>query len=121
MKTLKYFIFIILAILMVFCFSMCRTLKDTKYDKQNVFVIDTTYESIVPWNDVINCLGNRLPRYKFKDHDSCPICGLKSEKLIWIKFETPPITWRMLCGSKGPLSICPKCNIQVEFILEMMN
>lgn len=85
------------------------------------FLPDTTFETLFPWNDVKLCFKDKLKSKDFENHDNCPNCKLKSEKLIWIKFRSPEWTWQNLCGRAGPLSICPKCKIQVEFITEIMN
>jgi hypothetical protein len=63
----------------------------------------------------------RLPARKFKDYPVCPQCGLHSEHLVWINFTSPKWTWKEHVGREGPLSICPVCNIQVDFIPEMIN
>lgn len=91
-----------------------------KLDKNN-FTPDTTFNTYFPWNDVIACFDERLESKNFKGHDQCPKCGQNSEELIWIEFRSPDWTWKNLCGRQGPLSICSKCKIQVEFITEIMN
>ena len=83
------------------------------------FVPDTSHETYFPWDDVMLCFDNRLPNYV--GWKKCPKCGLESEKLIWIEFNSPPWTWKHLCGSRGPLSICPNCRIQVDFIVTAIN
>jgi len=87
----------------------------------NKFTPDTTFQILFPWDYVKVCFKDSLDSKDFKNHDKCPKCGLKSEKLIWIKFISPSGTWQALCGRMGPLSICPNCKIQVEFITEVMN
>jgi hypothetical protein len=121
MKTTKKSILFISSIITFLSLTMCNTVKETSNLNQNDFVPDTIYEPIFPWRCVEECFNHRLSQHQFKDSERCPLCGLKSEKLIWIQYNSPPITWRLLCGRKGPLSICPKCRIQVEFIVEMMN
>ena len=74
-----------------------------------------------PWRDVKSCLNDKLDNMKFKGHQNCPKCGRPSEDLVWIMFNSPPWTWQSLCGRQGPLSICPNCKIQVDFICESMN
>jgi tetratricopeptide (TPR) repeat protein len=86
------------------------------------FVPDTTYPKVLfPWSDVMDCLSEKLDNNNFKEKHSCPKCGLRSQQLIWIQFKSPQWTWEKLCGRKGPLSICPKCRIQVQFICFIMN
>jgi hypothetical protein len=74
-----------------------------------------------PWDDVKACCDHVLDAEGYKDRKPCPKCGTRPEKLIWISFMSPLWTWQQLCGQQGPLSICPKCTIQVEFILNAMN
>ncbi len=74
-----------------------------------------------PWDDVKACCEHVLDAEGYKDRKPCPKCGTRPEKLIWISFKSPLWTWQQLCGQQGPLSICPKCTIQVEFILNVMN
>ena len=95
--------------------------NDTDLLNPKIFLPDTTFETHFPWDDVKPCFKNKLESNDFENHDNCPKCKLKSEKLIWINFSSPRWTWRESCGREGPLSICPKCNIQVEFIIECMN
>jgi len=74
-----------------------------------------------PWSDVKACMDNILDSKEFLGHLNCPKCGRDSDKLTWIDFASNDWTWAHLCGRKGPLSICPQCNIQVEFICDVMN
>ncbi len=69
----------------------------------------------------MSCFDKTLQGENFRNHDKCPKCGRNSEELIWIEFRSPEWTWRSLMGRQGPLSICPECKIQVEFITEIMN
>ena len=87
----------------------------------NKFEPNTSYENRFAWAGVIDCLNHRFDSSKFYYHESCPMCQMTSENLIWIKFKSSPSTWKNRCGRQGPLSICPSCNIQVEFICEVMN
>lgn len=82
---------------------------------------DESYETHFPWEDVKACMNMTLNGNKFKNRESCTKCELESENLIWINFKSPKWTWEHLCGRQGPLSICPNCKIQVEFILEILN
>jgi len=81
------------------------------------FQHDLLHKYIYPWEDVIECFDNKLDSHEFENRKSCPICNLESEKLFWIRFRSLPVTWRMFGGREGPLSICPDCKIQVEFLL----
>lgn len=74
---------------------------------------------IFPWDDVNKCLDKKIPA--LANHLSCPICGKASEDLVWINFNSPEWTWDNYCGRYGPLSICPKCHYQVEFLCMIMS
>jgi hypothetical protein len=87
----------------------------------NIFPYQTPYEQRFQWEDIELCLKDTLQRKDFINHKVCPKCGLESQKLLWIKFRSPDWTWEEWCGREGPLSICPKCNIQVQFIMTLMN
>jgi hypothetical protein len=73
------------------------------------------------WRDVKPCLKDKLDNMKFKGHQNCPKCGRQSEDLVWINFNSPPWTWQSSVGRQGPLSICPICKIQVDFLCVYMN
>ena len=75
--------------------------------------------AIFPWEDVKACMDKKIPARA--EHLPCPFCGKTSENLEWIEFNSPTWTWQKLCGRRGPLSICPDCHCQVEFICEVMN
>jgi hypothetical protein len=85
------------------------------------FKPDLSHETIFPWEDLKARFKYILKSNDFKNHKSCPKCGKVSENLIWINFSSPSWTWEHLCGREGPLSICPDCCIQVEFIIYMIN
>lgn len=78
-------------------------------------------ETNFPWKDVIDCMGEKLPASEFTEHRPCPLCARPSDELEWIKFSSPAWTWKHMAGRAGPLSICPSCKIQVEFICHVMN
>lgn len=81
--------------------------------------VKTENPEIFPKEDVAICLERKIHPYHHRL--SCPICGKPSEELLWIDFCSPASTWKNLCGRSGPLSICPECRWQVEFICEVMN
>ena len=74
---------------------------------------------IFPWEDVKKCMDDKIEAVP--NHLPCPICGKPSEELDWIGFSSPKWTWDNLMGRMGPLSICPDCHCQVEFICMIMN
>jgi hypothetical protein len=101
------------------CFKRKKAVNKTPFTD---FVPDTTYsEREFPWEDVIACFPEILNSEDFKNGKSCPECGLPSEQLTWIYFRSPSWTWKHLCGRAGPLSLCPKCRIQVQFICNRKN
>lgn len=106
--------------LILFVVSSCGNPQTSKLD-QTSFLPDTTYKIQFPWADVKACLNRSLESKNYKGHDNCPKCRLSSEKLKWISFSSPDWTWKNMVGRAGPLSICPDCKIQVEFINEIMN
>ncbi len=80
---------------------------------------DRTYKTIFPWWEVFERMDYKIEGKM--NHKSCPKCNLPSEELIWIDFSSPKEAWRSLSGNQGPLSICPKCKIQVEFRLSWVS
>jgi len=90
-------------------------------ENRNEFEPDREFETHFPWEDVVACLNNKLESGKFTDHRHCGKCGLESEKTNLDKFQQPGLDLGTLVRPGGPLSICPKCKIQVEFILEVIN
>lgn len=85
---------------------------------------NSNYSELIPTfptHDILDCANNTLDSRLYKNHRNCPICGSKSESLTWIQFSSPASTWENLCGRSGPLSICQKCKIPVEFVVELMN
>jgi len=98
----------------------CNSSNNADFNSEK-FVPDTIYKTIFTWRDVKHCLQNQLDSKKYVGKIDCPKCGKKSENLIWVEFISPDWTWKHLAGRQGPLSICPNCKIQVEFICEIMN
>jgi hypothetical protein len=92
-----------------------------KAKKFRQFETHDNFRVIYPWDHIKACFDDKYDSNEYNNHKSCPICGMTSDKLIWIRFVSPKYTWTNLCGRSGPLSICPKCHIQVEFIMEAMN
>ena len=95
-----------------------RPLEDNPFG----FVPNTDHpDAQFPWRDVIDCMGEKLPESEYEGQHPCPLCARPSDELEWIKFSSPPWTWQRRARRAGPLSICPGCKIQVQFICEMMN
>lgn len=74
---------------------------------------------LLPWEWVKPCMDDELS--PIPNRLNCPICGKKSEELLWIDFSSPKWTWEELSGEAGALSICTDCHCQVEFICVYMN
>ena len=57
--------------------------------------------------------------YAKKDYlhkaEPCPVCGTKPENLFWLGIESVPEKWKQGKGKAGFLTLCEKCNIQVNF------
>jgi len=56
-----------------------------------------------------------------KDAKCCPECWTPPSGLDWVYFETSPETWRRLMGRKGWLTLCNRCEREVEEIVTLMN
>jgi hypothetical protein len=52
---------------------------------------------------------------------ACWSCGSSPELLTWVRFVSPAWTWKALCGCAGWLTICERCHLQVDFLLESFN
>jgi hypothetical protein len=119
---IKYYLLAVTILLCFACKQKPTSTQTSSEDARTKFVPDTTYSvTYFPWKHVIACMKKTLDSKEFANHLPCPKCGLRSENLDWINFRSPDWTWEHLCGRAGPLSICPECKIQVEFILHVMN
>lgn len=109
-------------ILILLVFYIKRKTAKTKLLNGQKFIPDNSYEyNFFPWEDVIRRFKYQLDNKRFINKSKCRKCNELSENLVWINFSSPRRTWRNLCGRQGPLSICPTCKIQVQFIPERMN
>jgi len=71
-------------------------------------------------------LQRRHSTAKAKEHYAasakhCPQCNAAPDALQWFYFQSPAETWKMLCGRAGWITVCDKCQRQVNFFLEVMN
>lgn len=77
-----------------------------------------------PWEDIDAC-PNMIYQSSFPIGPQlahrCPKCGRTPGMLRWVKFESPEVTWKLLCGRAGPLSVCDNCHIQVDFFCQVRN
>jgi len=88
-------------------------------------------DSRFPWEDVEASRNNvqlqaEHPVAKAKQQCAttarpCPQCQAVADKLNWFYFESPPETWKDLCGRAGWMTVCDRCHRQVDFFLEVMN
>ena len=51
---------------------------------------------------------------------ACPQCETTAEHLDWFYFQSPAETWDAHCGQAGWMTVCDKCRLQVDFILEFV-
>lgn len=49
------------------------------------------------------------------DMTACPNCDNTAHELTWFWFESPEMTWRVLCGQAGWALWCPHCETPVAF------
>jgi HEAT repeat protein len=102
-----------------------------KIHAETPHIIDRAY-TIWPW-EWVNASRNKLYRIfdevgleeaktSYLDQaKDCPICATSANELTWFPFATPPETWEKLVGRGGWISVCDKCNIQVDFFMTIMN
>lgn len=93
--------------------------QEDTLQKENLLAAASNEDRLFPWEDVDACMDNGIK--PLANHKPCPICGKASEDLTWIRFRSPNWTWYNRMGREGPLSICPDCHNQVEFLCEVMN
>ena len=108
-------------IILVVMIAICSCTQNGQSEQKEEDVIHYVGEISphFPWEDVDSCMNNKIePRSQYAP---CPKCGKASEELLWIDFCSPSWTWSSLCGRQGPLSICPDCHYQVQFICETMS
>lgn len=125
--TLTYILAIIITLIVIAYFYIKKSIKQKeefyqlngRLNEQD-FNLDIEGKHF-SWEEVRPCLDNVLVRENFKHHDSCPKCNLPSERLVWINFSSSQNSWNRLAGRGGPLSICPNCKIQVEFVCEIIS
>jgi hypothetical protein len=84
-----------------------------------------------PWEDVEAARGDeRLQRQHpvaegktryVATGKPCPKCATPADRLTWFYFESPAWTWEHLCGRAGWMTVCNRCQMQVDFFSEMMS
>lgn len=88
-------------------------------------------DPIFPWEDVnasreddqLQAVRSATKaRTEYGDQaNPCPDCDCDSEDLEWFYFRSPEVTWEMLCGREGWMTLCVDCHRQVDFFLVAMN
>ena len=84
--------------------------------QQKTLSDETNYNEGYAWADV----HESLQTYKsiLMSEKKCPKCG---KETVYIYFRSPSFTWESLCGTAGPLELCPYCVKQVKYIEESRN
>lgn len=89
---------------------------------------DLFLEGYFPWEDVYACRdnGEASEKNEIKNRlrniiQPCPSCQKTIEDLEVLYFESPPETWRMMCGRAGWMVACFHCKKQIWFELCIMN
>src|SRR5258708_7941609 len=49
---------------------------------------------------------------------ACPQCGRTAEELSWFSVSDPEAAWDAGTGRVGWLTICERCQLQVDFLLD---
>jgi hypothetical protein len=55
---------------------------------------------------------------QFPAAHSCPSCGQSSAELFWLSICDPEPAWDAGTGRVGFLTICERCKLQVEFLVD---
>lgn len=84
--------------------------------QQKTLSDETNYNEGYAWADV----HESLQTYKsiLMSEKKCSECG---KEKVYIYFRSPSFTWESLCGTAGPLELCPYCVKQVKYIEESGN
>lgn len=84
--------------------------------QQKTLSDETNYNEGYAWSHV----HESLQRYRsiLISEKKCPECG---KETVYIYFRSPSFTWESLCGTAGPLEICPCCVKQVGYHEESKN
>jgi hypothetical protein len=48
----------------------------------------------------------------------CPNCGQAPENLFWFSVSSPEETWDADTGQVGFLTVCKRCRLQVDFLVD---
>jgi hypothetical protein len=48
----------------------------------------------------------------------CPTCGTSADKLFWFSVSSPEPEWDTGTGKVGFLTLCKKCKVQVDFLID---
>lgn len=92
-------------------------------DDVNTFRAQQAGEAVIPpgMKSLYDLAGQRSVDSMRAAATPCPFCASPFKELERVFFVSPPWTWQELCGRAGWLTICPKCEIQVQFFCDLMN
>lgn len=76
------------------------------------------FHGFFPAEDVSNCFDVPLDPMDFRGKQACPICNRPAHQLHWMRYSSPADSWARGGGVLGALSVCTKCQIQVQFLAE---
>jgi bacterioferritin-associated ferredoxin len=84
-----------------------------------------------PWDEVNAARNNKdlqsqhpvggTASTRFRAGSRCPKCKRPADQLSWFYFTSSPESWDSLAGRAGWMSVCDKCNNQVDFFMEIMS
>jgi len=92
---------------------------------------DILDDDAFPWEDVEASRNNQPVQLQHpvavaRQHYAarakpCPQCHAIPDTLNWFYFESPADTWEHLCGCAGWLTVCNRCQLQVDFFSEIQS
>lgn len=93
--------------------------------ERNPVLISEAFE-IFPWHGVNSYREEKgierksLSGSTDSNSQVCPVCD-SNDMVISFHFSTPEWTWQRRCGRAGTLTVCDRCNVQIDFNLTLMN
>jgi len=77
---------------------------------------EPVFHGFFPTEDVAACLDVPIDPMLYKGRQACPICQRPAYQLQWMRYSSPAQSWSRGGGVIGALSVCTKCQIQVQFL-----
>lgn len=77
---------------------------------------EPVFHGFFPAEDVSECFDVPLDPMDFRGKRACPICQRPPHQLHWMRYSSPASSWARGGGVIGALSVCTKCQIQVQFL-----